>query len=190
MAHNLPSLASFHSIGVCKSWKSCVAPPKRAFRNAGVVAPCICLKLAPPNGALISSRSLKFNEPIGTLYQLPQSIPFIPADRFLLGFKLHTNHWGDFYHPYFGANTRIVLAQNQPGPPGNQIDTPTGGYTVFGLSFGWRILVEQNPLSFDFGADNLLNKAYADSMSVYDKQFGFVEPGRNLYMKVSVPFGS
>ncbi len=121
-----------------------------------------------------------------------QSIPFIPADRFLLGFKIHKKKWGNFYHPYFGANTRIVLAQNQPGPPStkNLIDTPTGGYTVFGLSFGWRILVMQNPLSFDFGADNLLNKAYADSMSVYDKQFGFVEPGRNLYMKVSVPFGS
>ncbi len=119
-----------------------------------------------------------------------ESIPFVPADRFLLGFKLHKKKWGDFYHPYFGANARIVLAQNQPGPPGNQIDTPTGGYTVFGLSFGWRILVLENPLSFDFGADNLTNKAYADSMSVYDKQFGFVEPGRNLYMKVSVPFGS
>jgi iron complex outermembrane receptor protein len=121
-----------------------------------------------------------------------QSIPFIPADRFLLSFKIHKKKLGDFYHPYFGANTHIVLAQNQPGPPStkNLIDTPTGGYTIFGLSFGWRILVMQNPLSFDFGADNLLNKAYADSMSVYDKQFGFVEPGRNLYMKISVPFGS
>ncbi len=119
-----------------------------------------------------------------------ESIPFIPADRFLLGFKMHGKKSGVFYNPYFGGNARIVLAQNNPGPPGNQIDTPTGGYTIFGLSFGGQLLVLENKVSFDFGADNLFNKAYVDSMSVYDKQFGFVEAGRNLYMKVSVPFGS
>jgi iron complex outermembrane receptor protein len=119
-----------------------------------------------------------------------ESIPFIPADRALLGFKLHGNTMGSFYNPYFSGNARIVSAQNRPGPPGNLIDTPTTGYTIFGLSFGGELIVLNNRLTFDLGADNLLNTAYVDSMSIYDKQFGFVEPGRNLFMKVSVPFGS
>ena len=46
-----------------------------------------------------------------------------------------------------------------------------------------------NRVSLDAGVDNLLNKSYIDYNSIL-KEFNIQNPGRNVYVKLSVPFGS
>ena len=63
------------------------------------------------------------------------------------------------------------------------------GYALVGLSLGGAFNAGTNRLTVDAGVDNLLNTGYQDVLNVY-RAFGIEMPGRNYFMKVSIPFGS
>ena len=46
-----------------------------------------------------------------------------------------------------------------------------------------------NRVTLDAGVDNLFNRGYIDFNSIL-KEFNIQNPGRNVYVRVSVPFGS
>ncbi len=113
------------------------------------------------------------------------NIPHVPADDLKVGAEFHAKQLGSFVDPYFGLESKLVRPQSRTGP--EEIATP--GYALFGLKTGAEFLVMNNRMSVDAGVDNLLNKGYIDYNSIL-KEFNIQDPGRNVYVRVSVPFGS
>lgn len=114
-----------------------------------------------------------------------RNIPHVPADNLLVGFELHRREMGSLRSPYFSVESKMYRPQRRTGP--EEIATP--GYALFGLKTGTEIVLMNNRLSVDAGVDNLLNKGYIDYNSIL-KEFNIENPGRNVYARVSVPFGS
>jgi len=112
-------------------------------------------------------------------------IPHVPADNLLIGSDFHVKSLGPIVHPYFGVDEKITAAQART----NAEEIPTPGYALLGLRTGGELVVMGNRITLDAGVDNLLNKNYIDYNSIL-KEFNIGNPGRNVYVKLSVPFGS
>jgi len=112
-------------------------------------------------------------------------IPHVPADNVLVGADVHEKSLGPVSHPYFGIDEKFTAAQART----NALEIPTPGYALMGLHTGGELVVMGNRLTLDAGVDNLFNKNYIDYNSIL-KEFNIGNPGRNVYVKVSIPFGS
>ncbi len=112
-------------------------------------------------------------------------LPHVPADNLLTGGEIHTKSLGVVKNPYFGADLRLTAAHARVGPE----EVPTPGYGLVDLHTGGEFLVMSNRITLDVGVNNLLDKGYIDFNSIV-KQANIQNPGRNVYMKLSVPFGS
>ena len=116
-----------------------------------------------------------------------QPLPIIPADRIRFGAELHDKTLGPIVSPYVGANVKYVYQQTR-----TQQDFPSDpvySYALMGLSLGGSFNAVGSRLTVDAGVDNLLNVGYQDVLNVY-RAFGIEMPGRNYFMRVSIPFGS
>lgn len=113
------------------------------------------------------------------------SLPHVPADNMKVGAEVHCKRLGDLYNPYFGGDIHMYRRQDRQGPE----EIPTPGYALVGVHTGSEFEVMNNRMTVDAGVDNLLNKAYIDFNSIL-KEFNIQNPGRNVFLKVSVPFGS
>lgn len=113
------------------------------------------------------------------------NLPHVPADNLRFGAELHEKRLGEALNPYFSVEEKLFARQNRTGP--EEIGTP--GYVVTSLRTGSEFLVMNNRMSVDVGVDNLLNKGYIDFNSIL-KEFNIEDPGRNVWVRVSVPFGS
>jgi|GEM_PF-844468 len=112
-------------------------------------------------------------------------IPHTPADNVKFGAEVHEKSLGAMKNPYFGADLKLTAPQRRASP--NEI--ATAGYGLVGLRTGCEFAVLGNRTSVDAGVDNLLNQGYIDYNSIL-KEFNIQNPGRDVYVKVSVPFGS
>ncbi|HEX4047164.1 MAG TPA: TonB-dependent receptor [Elusimicrobiota bacterium] len=112
-------------------------------------------------------------------------IPHVPADNLKVGAEAHRKSLGVLLNPYFGADWKGTAAQRRASP--NEISTP--GYGLVGVHAGGEFAVLGNRTTVDVGVDNLLNQGYIDYNSIL-KEFGIENPGRDIYFKLSVPFGS
>jgi len=112
-------------------------------------------------------------------------IPHTPADNIKFGAEVHDKSLGVMRNPYFGADLKLTAPQRRASP--NEI--ATAGYALVGLHTGTEFGVLGNVTSVDLGVDNLLNQGYIDYNSIL-KEFNIENPGRDVYVKVSVPFGS
>ncbi len=113
------------------------------------------------------------------------NLPHVPADNLRVGAEVHEKQLGTMSNPYFGVESKMYRPQRRTGP--EEIATP--GYMLLNLTTGTEFVVMNNRLSVDAGVDNLLNKGYIDFNSIL-KEFNIENPGRNVYVKVTVPFGS
>ncbi|MFI5346359.1 MAG: TonB-dependent receptor [Elusimicrobiota bacterium] len=116
-----------------------------------------------------------------------QPLPIIPADRLRFGAELHDKTLGPVVAPYLGANVKYVYQQTR-----TQQDfpsAPVNSYALVGLTMGGAFNAGLNRLTVDAGVENLMNVGYQDVLNVY-RAFGIEMPGRNYFMKVSIPFGS
>ncbi|MFI5362737.1 MAG: TonB-dependent receptor [Elusimicrobiota bacterium] len=116
-----------------------------------------------------------------------QPLPIIPADRIRFGAELHDKSLGPVLSPYLGANVKYVYQQTRTAQ--DFPSTTVNSYALMGLSLGGAFNALGNKLTVDAGVDNLLNTGYQDVLNVY-RAFGIEMPGRNYFMKVSIPFGS
>ena len=116
-----------------------------------------------------------------------QPLPIIPADRIRFGAELHDKTLGPIVSPYVGANVKYVYGQTRTAQdfPSSSVNS----YTLVGLTLGGSFNAGASRLTVDAGVDNLLNTEYQDVLNVY-RAFGIDMPGRNYFMKVSIPFGS
>jgi iron complex outermembrane receptor protein len=112
-------------------------------------------------------------------------IPHVPADNLKIGAELHEKSLGFLLNPYFGSDLKLTAPQRRASP--NEI--ATAGYGLVGLHTGAEFAVLGNRTSVDIGVDNLLNQGYIDYNSIL-KEFNIQNPGRDVYVKLSVPFGS
>jgi len=113
------------------------------------------------------------------------ALPHVPADKLVLGSDIHDKSLGFLSNPYFGFDTKLVQAQHYTGP--NEI--PTAGYVLWNLHTGCEVVVMNNRVTLDAGVDNLFNKGYIDYNSIL-KEFNIEDPGRNVWVRASIPFGS
>jgi iron complex outermembrane receptor protein len=113
------------------------------------------------------------------------NIPHVPADNMKVGFEIHRQTLGGLRNPYAGVDAKLTRAQRRTGPE----DLATPGYGLLGLRAGTEVLANGSRVALDAGVDNLLNKGYIDYNSLL-KFSNIQAPGRNVYVKVSVPFGS
>ncbi|MFI5348621.1 MAG: TonB-dependent receptor [Elusimicrobiota bacterium] len=116
-----------------------------------------------------------------------QPLPIIPADRIRFGAELHDKSLGPILSPYLGANVKYVYQQTRTAQ--DFPSDPVYSYALMGLSVGGAFNAVGNRLTVDAGVDNLMNVGYQDVLNVY-RAFGIEMPGRNYFMKVSIPFGS
>ena len=112
-------------------------------------------------------------------------IPHVPADNLLVGADFHGKSLGPVSHPYFGVDEKFTAAQART----NALEIPTPSYALMGLHTGGELVVMGNRVSLDAGVENLFNKNYIDYNSIL-KEFNIGNPGRNVYVKMSIPFGT
>jgi iron complex outermembrane receptor protein len=112
-------------------------------------------------------------------------LPHVPADNLVVGGEVHGKSLGVFSNPYVGVDWRLTAAHDRIAP--NEIPTP--GYGLVDLHTGLEVVVMNNRVSLDAGVSNLLDKGYIDFNSIV-KPANIQNPGRNIYVRASVPFGS
>jgi len=112
-------------------------------------------------------------------------LPHVPADNVLAGADFHVKSLGPVSHPYFGVEEKFTTAQART----NSEEIPTPSYALMGLHTGGELVVMGNRVTLDVGVENLFNKNYIDYNSIL-KEFNIGNPGRNVYAKLSIPFGS
>jgi len=112
-------------------------------------------------------------------------IPHVPADNVLVGADVHGKMLGPVSHPYFGIDEKFTAAQART----NALEIPTPSFALMGLHTGGELIVMGNRVTLDAGVSNLFNKNYIDYNSIL-KEFNIGNPGRNVYAKLSIPFGS
>ncbi len=109
-------------------------------------------------------------------------LPLLPANRLKLGARLTRAALGGLKNPYFAFNAKIVAAQNRV----EVFETTTEGYALFDVGLGAEVPLGSDKLAVDLAVENFFNKAYRDHLNRY-KLYAF-NPGRNVTLKVSLPF--
>lgn len=115
-------------------------------------------------------------------------LPMIPAPRIFTEAKWEFTHGGHtFNNAYVSLNLDYNFAQNRfYGKDGTETATPA--FTLFGASAGTDIVLHgKKRLSVYLIGSNLLDKAYFSHLSRL-KTIGIHEPGRNVTLKLVVPF--
>ncbi len=111
----------------------------------------------------------------------------MPADRARLRARLHTDRLGRFGQPYVEAEGSFVRQQDRLQPGAYEPAAPPPGYALAGLRLGAELLVSGQPLTVSVGVENLLGVRYRDYLSRF--RYFIDEPGRNVVLRVSMPFG-
>lgn len=94
-----------------------------------------------------------------------------------------TASMGSILNPYISFNVKAVFSQERV----EEFETPTGGYTLFDVGAGGEIAIGSSRANVDLSVENLFDQAYRDHLNRY-KAYA-LNPGRNIALKVSIPFG-
>jgi iron complex outermembrane receptor protein len=112
------------------------------------------------------------------------NLPFIPQNRVNLEMKWQKEDLWKLGEFYIKAGSGIAFDQTNPAP----FESNTGGYTIFSAGLGLSIMTGGGPIQVDIIATNIFNKQYIDHLSTL-KELGYQNPGRNVMVSVTVPFG-
>lgn len=85
-------------------------------------------------------------------------------------------------NPYISFTCRVTSPQYDVDP----LETVTSGYTLFDAAAGFDIVLSKMIATVDIIAENLFDIKYVDHLSRL-KAFA-LNPGRNISVKLSVPF--
>ena len=111
----------------------------------------------------------------------------MPSDRFGAKMRLHADHIGPFRLPYLEAQVQHVTRQDRLQPGAYEPAPPPAAYTLADLRIGTEVSVNGLPLRLALGVQNLFDIRYRDYLSRF--RYFIDEPGRNVVLRVSVPFG-
>lgn len=110
-------------------------------------------------------------------------LPFVPANKLKLEFRVDRENMLIFKKPYFSVNSSTAFAQNHAAPD----ETATGGYTLIDLSVGGNLKLNNQLVFVGISASNVLDKKYTDHLSTL-KEVNFSNPGRNISLTLKIPF--
>lgn len=113
------------------------------------------------------------------------NLPFVPAHKFSFELRAEREKAFFLYKAFAAAHFLTAFAQNKVAPD----ETPTPGYTLLDLSIGGDIKLNQHFVSVSLHINNVFDKKYRDHLSTL-KEVEFYDPGRNISVNLSFPFGS
>ncbi len=109
-------------------------------------------------------------------------LPLLPANRFRIGASLTHERIGPALSPYASVDIKIAADQSRI----EEFETETNGYTLVHLGAGLELPMETHRVRIDAEVENVFDESYRDHLSRY-KEYA-LNPGRNVSLKVSVPF--
>jgi iron complex outermembrane receptor protein len=110
------------------------------------------------------------------------NLPFIPATKITTAFHLQKEKAGRAAQLYIEPEYQYVFRQDRPA----KYETTTPAYSLVNLGAGMLLPVKSTTLDISISCHNLLNEAYADHLSRL-KDFGILNPGRNVMVHVRIP---
>jgi len=111
---------------------------------------------------------------------------FIPADRFSLSAHYDAPDLGMLSNNFIELSGSFVARQTR-FPEGVDFTTPPSGYSLVNLQVGTRFGNGSDTPQLSIGLNNLLNKTYREYLSRF--RYFIDEPGRNLILRLNIPFG-
>ena len=127
-------------------------------------------------------------------------LPLIPADRLGGHVRVEPGGRGMLSAPFVQARVRHAFSKDAAGTyePFSQFDRPsspppfgtasTKAYTLFDLTAGATVAFGGASLNMSVGVKNLFDQTYRSFLDTY-KGYA-LSPGRNVFVKASVPFGT
>ena len=109
-------------------------------------------------------------------------LPFTPPMKNIIEAKFQKSNLFKLQNPYISFTCRVTSPQYDVDP----LETVTSGYTLFDAAAGFDIVLSKMIATVDIIAENLFDTKYVDHLSRL-KAFA-LNPGRNISVKLSVPF--
>ncbi|MYK98653.1 MAG: TonB-dependent receptor, partial [Gemmatimonadetes bacterium] len=128
------------------------------------------------SASIVRGRNTTGNEP---LYQMPPT-------RLITGLDFRLPPTGRLLEAGIGFEGQFVLRQEH-FPEGIDFADPPAGYNLFDVLLHAELAVADHPVRMQFGVHNLFNKRYRDYLSRF--RYFTDDPGRNVTISLSVPFG-
>jgi iron complex outermembrane receptor protein len=111
----------------------------------------------------------------------------MPADRLSLINTLTAQSLGPVTSPYIELRGTFVARQTRFQPHVDYLDPPPG-YILLDLRVGGTISLASSPLTVRLEVRNLFNTSYRDYLSRF--RYYIDDPGRDIILKVEIPFGN
>ncbi len=118
----------------------------------------------------------------GTHNETDSPLPLIPADRVKADLRLLKAELLGMSNAHCILRSKVISEQSRNG----LFETPTPGYSLFDMIVGGEMTLDQYHCMFDFSIENIFDEAYYDHLNRY-KNYA-LNPGRNITLKISVPF--
>jgi len=111
-------------------------------------------------------------------------LPFVPAHKLRIELRGEKDNLMFLKKAFASVNTNTAFSQNNAAPD----ETTTAGYTLFDLSIGGKIKVNNQLISLSVSANNIFDTKYIDHLSTL-KEVNLNNPGRNISFTLRIPFG-
>ncbi len=112
-------------------------------------------------------------------------LPFVPAHKLRFELRGEKEKLMFLKKAFASVNSCITFNQNNAAPD----ETVTEGYTLFDLSIGGNIKMNNHFISLVLGVNNIFDTKYIDHLSTL-KEVNLYNPGRNIFVSLKVPFGT
>jgi iron complex outermembrane receptor protein len=118
---------------------------------------------------------------------LSRNIPliFIPANRIQSGINWQIAKYKKLKNAFIQINHQYVFKQTNV-PAGIDFTTAPPAYQLFDIAFGATDFTKAK-INWSIGMQNALNTSYRDYLSGY--RYYALDVGRNVFIKLSIPFG-
>lgn len=112
---------------------------------------------------------------------------FMPSDRFQNGLKYKFNNKNTDTDAPFIRITMINALEQTRVPANTDYTAPPPGYTRFDLEAGATFYLRKQPVEVGLAVYNLLDERYREYLNRF--RYFVDEPGRNISLRLKVPFG-
>jgi iron complex outermembrane receptor protein len=110
-------------------------------------------------------------------------LPFIPQNKLRLEVKFHKGKIAFMHNAFIKLGSTYAFAQNKP----SQFETSSPDYFLLNAGLGFDFFMGKQRLTIGVFGQNLLDATYIDHLSTL-KDLGYYDMGRNIALKIRVPF--
>lgn len=119
--------------------------------------------------------------------EIQDYLVFMPADRFEQALKYRFEQEAESEYTPFVKVSMINVLEQKRVPANSDYTPPPPGHTRFNLEAGYTFLWNKQPLQFGLSIYNLFNTRYREYLNRF--RYFTDEPGRNVTLRLTVPFG-